>query len=138
MDQLRVEARFNQAPISGQVPPNHITEGGQQTEDRAVKAQGNRVLGICAHEGGGERDERDAHEEQNVQPDQGAVHAQHEVEHLVVREPIDSQDDETDEECREPRPQPDQTSRQALRSERRGRPELQDEDRHRDGEDSVD
>src|SRR2546425_817542 len=75
VDQLRVEAWFNQAPISGQVPPNHVTEGGQQTEDRAIEAEGDWVLGICAHERGGERDEGDAHEEENVQPHQGAVHA---------------------------------------------------------------
>src|SRR2546425_5583361 len=78
------------------------------------------------------------HEEENVQPHERAVHAQDEMEYLVVGEPVNSQDDETDEECRETRPQCDQVIRQTPRAERRGRAEFKDEDRHRDGEDPVD
>src|SRR2546425_315633 len=138
VDQRWIQARFDQAPVSGQVPPNQVAKRRQQPEDRTVEAEGDGVSGIRAQEGRCERDQGDAHEEENVQPHERAVHAQNEMEYLLVGEPVDSQDDETDEECRETGPQRDKDIRQTSRAERRGRAEFQDEDRHRDREDSVD
>src|SRR5437667_12202726 len=56
----------------------------------------------------------------------------------MVRESVDPEDDETDEERGEPRPQAAEIPRQAAGAQRLGGTELQDEDRHRDREDSVD
>src|SRR5437879_3166351 len=97
--------RFDETPIPGQVPPDHVSERRQKAQDPAVQAQSNRVSRIAAHDGCGERDEGDAHEEEDVQPHQGAVHTHDEVEHLVVGKPVHPEDDETDEigraSCRE-------------------------------------
>src|SRR6266852_997577 len=137
VDQPRVETRFNQTPISRYVPPNQVSQGRQQAKDRAVEAEGDWILGVRAHDRRGERDERDAHQKKDVQPHQGAIHAQDEVEHLVVGEPVDPEDDEADDERREPRPKVEQDLPQASRAERIGGAQLEHEDRHRDRKHAV-
>src|SRR2546428_10611556 len=62
VDQRWIEARFDQAPVSGQVPPNQVAQGRQQPEDGTVEAEGDGVSGISAQEGRCERDQGDAHE----------------------------------------------------------------------------
>src|SRR5207245_917528 len=37
VDQPRVQARFDQTPISGHVPPDQVSQGRQQAKDRAVE-----------------------------------------------------------------------------------------------------
>src|SRR5207247_609417 len=61
----------------------------------------------------------------------------HEVKHLMVGEPVDPEDDETNHEGRKPRPEIDEPLRQASRAERLRRPQLEHEDCHGNGEHTV-
>src|SRR2546430_62935 len=84
--------------VTGQVPPDDVTQDGQQSDHSAVEGEGNRIRRIRAEDGRDEGDQGDSHEEQDAQPYEGPVHANDEVKRLMVCEPEDTEDDEADDE----------------------------------------
>src|SRR5256886_4847746 len=55
-DQGWIEPAHDQPMVPGQVPPDDVTQDGQQSDHSAVEGEGNRIRRIRAEDG---RDERD-------------------------------------------------------------------------------
>src|SRR2546430_6778038 len=98
---IGIEPADDKPAVPGQIPPDDVAQHGQQSDDAAIERQGDGIVVVRAEDGCDERDEGNAHEEQDAQPDQGPVHPDDEVKGLMVREPEDAEDDEADYECPE-------------------------------------
>src|SRR5207247_454362 len=90
--------RRDEPPSRGRVPPVQVPGTADEDEDEPVDLDGHRRGPVAAHQGGREGHECDEHEEEDVDPQEGAVRIVDHPELRVMRDPVDAEDHEADRE----------------------------------------
>jgi len=139
-DHVRIDARDHQAPLAGDEGPGGPAEVENEQHVDAVNDGGHGHEAVLGGKGGRKGDQGHEHQEEDVQPDKRRIELADNAEDRVMHEPEHAEDHEAQGIDEKFGPQPAQLAQQlGLPGQSPGdrHAELEDQQGHHDGENSV-